>query len=87
MTLSLANSTQVFIFIIFSSIYVCSILWIFGDAATRGTGWKGSILPLVFIVAGILALLMGYNLALLAWPIGYIAWFLLRPSETIELTD
>lgn len=87
MSLSLTNATHVFIFIIFSSIYVCSILWIYGDAATRGAGWKGMILPLLFIVAGTLALLMGYNLALLVWPIGFIAWFFLRPGATIELTD
>jgi len=86
-SLSLTSATQVFIFIIFSSIYVCSILWIYGDAATRGTGWKGAILPLVFIAAGILALIMGYYLALLIWPIGYIAWFFLRSKETIMLTD
>ena len=87
MSLSLTNATHVFIFIIFSSIYVCSILWIYGDAATRGAGSKGMILPLLFIAAGTLALLMGYNLALLVWPAGYIAWFFLRPRETIVLTD
>lgn len=87
MTLSLTNATQVFIVIIFSSFYICSTLWIYGDAATRGMGWKGSILPLVFIVAGTLAFIKGLYLALILWPVGYIAWFSLRPRETIELTD
>ena len=87
MSLSLTNATHVFIFIIFSSIYVCSILWIYGDAATRGVGWRGTVLPLLFIVAGTVALLLGYNLALLVWPIGFIAWFVFRPAETKILTD
>ena len=87
MTLSLTNATQVFVVIIFSSFYICSILWIFGDAATRGMGWKGSILPLVFIVAGTLAFIEGLYLALILWPLGFVGWFLLRPKETVELSD
>lgn len=88
MFLSLTNATHVFIFIIFSSIYVCSILWIYGDAATRGLiGWKGTLLPLLFLVAGTVAMLLGYSWALLVWPIGFIGWFVLRPAETTVLTE
>lgn len=88
MFLSLTNATHVFIFIIFSSIYVCSILWIYGDAATRGLiGWKGALLPLLFLVAGTVAMLLGYSWALLVWPIGFIGWFVLRPAETTVLTE
>ncbi len=80
MSLSLYSATDVFIFIIFCSIYVCSILWIYGDAATRGAGLKGTALPLLFIVAGTIALIFGYNLVLIVWPIGYVLWFFVRPK-------
>lgn len=80
MNLTLSSSLDVFIFIIFCSVYVCSTLWIYGDAATRNAGWKGLILPLLFVVAGTLALLKGEYLALLVWPLGYIGWFIKRPS-------
>ena len=80
MNLNLGNSMDVFLFIIFCSFYVCSILWIYGDAATRNTGWKGLILPLLFVIAGTLALIEGVYSGLLTWPIGYVAWFLKRPS-------
>ena len=87
MNLPLTDATHVFAFIIFSSFYVCSILWIYGDAATRGAGWKGLILPLLFIAAGVLAFINGLYLALLVWPAGYVAWLVLRPARTVELTD
>jgi hypothetical protein len=81
MNFALSSSMDVFIFIIFCSFYVCSVLWIYGDAATRNAGWKGSILPLLFVVAGTLALIKGEYLALVIWPIGYVAWFIKRPAE------
>ncbi len=81
MSLSLASSLDVFIFIIFCSIYVCSVLWIYGDAATRNAGWKGLILPALFIIAGTLALIKGEYLALVVWPLGYVCWFIKRPPE------
>lgn len=76
MPLSFATATEVFIFIIFCSVYVCSILWIYGDAATRNMGGKGAILPLIFVLAATLALTMGLFWALVAWPVGYAAWLL-----------
>ncbi|MBL1140886.1 MAG: hypothetical protein HND53_02545 [Proteobacteria bacterium] len=87
MPISFSNSTEVFIFIILCSVYVCSILWIYGDAATRDMGIKGAILPLIFVIAAALALTKGLFLALLAWPIGYIAWFVLRPATAHVITE
>lgn len=87
MDIPLNNSSDVFFFIIFCSIYVCSTLWVFGDAATRGAGRKGQAIPLIFVLAGALALVKGIYLALLVWPIGYVVWFFIRPKELIELTD
>lgn len=79
MNISLNSSLDVFLFIIFCSVYVCSILWIYGDAATRGAGWKGLLLPLLFIVAGTLALILGISAGLAIWPLAYIGWFIWRP--------
>ncbi len=87
MSLTLTSATDVFIFIIFCSCYVCSILWIFGDAATRAAGMKGMIFPILFVAAGALALIKGIYLALLIWPIGYVAWFYIRPKEEVEQID
>ncbi len=87
MDIPLTSATDVFIFIIFCSIYVCSILWIFGDVATRGGGTKGKIFPLLFVIAGTLALIKGVYLALIVWPVGYVVWFYIRPKTEIELTD
>ena len=87
MSFSFSNSTEVFIFIILCSVYVCSILWIYGDAATRDMGIKGGILPLIFVIAAALALTKGITLALIAWPIGYIAWFVLRPATSHVITE
>ena len=69
MSLSLDNSLSVFIFIILCSIYVCSILWVYGDAATRGmSGLKGSLTAAL--------------IAIVIWPLGFIVWFCKRPSLT-----
>ncbi|MDX1518668.1 MAG: hypothetical protein R3318_01005 [Gammaproteobacteria bacterium] len=87
MDIPLHSATDVFLFIIFCSIYVCSILWVFGDAATRGAGKKGMAFPLVFVIAGALALVKGVYLALAVWPVGYVLWFFVRPKEEIELTE
>jgi len=82
----LYSTMDVFLFIIFSSVYVCSILWIYGDVACRGGG-KGMIIPLLFVLAGALALIKAYYLALLVWPIGFVIWFVMRPKEEIELIE
>ncbi len=87
MDIPLYSATDVLIFIIFCSIYVCSTLWVFGDAATRGAGNKGMVIPLLFVIAGALALIKGVYLALVIWPIGLVVWFVIRPKEEIELTD
>lgn len=81
MSLSLTSSLDVFLFIIFCSFYVCSVLWIYGDAATRNAGWKGLILPSLFVIAGTLALIKGEYMALVIWPLGYVIWFIRRPGE------
>ena len=87
MSIPFSNSTEVFIFIILCSIYVCSTLWIYGDAATRDMGIKGLILPLIFVIAAALALTKGLIAALIVWPIGYIAWFRLRPKSSHVITE
>ncbi|MFT5133103.1 MAG: hypothetical protein ACI9SC_001572 [Gammaproteobacteria bacterium] len=81
MSLPLNSSLDVFMFIIFCSVYVCSVLWMYGDAATRNAGWKGVLLPLLFIIVGTLALIKGEYLALALWPLGYVVWFAMRPAE------
>ncbi len=87
MSFSFSNTIEVFIFIILCSVYVCSILWIYGDAATRDMGIKGGVLPLVFIIAAVLALIKGMMWALLIWPVGYIAWFAMRPKVAHAITE
>ncbi|MCS5629952.1 MAG: hypothetical protein NZ744_03915 [Pirellulaceae bacterium] len=87
MSISFSNPVEVFIFIILCSVYVCSILWIYGDSATRDVGVKGAILPLVFVVAGALALAKGMMLALLVWPVGFIAWFIVRPKRSHVIVE
>ena len=87
MSISFSNSTEVFIFIILCSVYVCSILWIYGDAATRDMGIKGTILPLIFVIAAALALTKGIIIALIAWPVGYIGWFALRPKSSHAIVE
>ncbi|MCG8324853.1 MAG: hypothetical protein MI673_04995 [Thiotrichales bacterium] len=87
MGIPLSSATDVFIFIIFCSIYVCSTLWVFGDAATRGAGIKGMLFPLAFVIAGALALVLGMYPALIVWPIGYVLWFFVRPKDLIELKE
>ena len=66
---------------------MCSTLWIYGDAATRDMGIKGLILPLIFVIAAALALTKGLIAVLIVWPIGYIAWFRLRPKSSHVITE
>lgn len=87
MAVSFVNATGVFLFIIFCSVYVCSILWIYGDGATRDMGHKGLILPFLFIAIGALALIEGIFMALVAWPVGYIAWFAMRPKKSHVIVE
>ena len=87
MSISFSNSTDVFIFIISCSVYVCSILCIYGDAATRHMGIKVALLSLIFVIAAALALTKGMIIAIIVWPIGYILWFLLRPKSSHVITE
>lgn len=87
MSINLTSSLDVFIFIIVCSIYVCSTLWIYGDVATRGAGMKGMMFPLLFVIAGAVALILGYMSVLIIWPVGYVIWFFIRPESEIEQTD
>jgi hypothetical protein len=50
-------------------------------------GAKGAILPLIFVIAAALALTKGMTWVLLVWPIGYIAWFILRPKTSHAITE
>ena len=78
--LSLNTPFQVFVFIIVCSAFVCSILWIYGDAATRGlAGWRGSMLPVALIAVGLSASSM-YLMILALWPVIFAAWLFLRPA-------
>ena len=87
MSLSFGNATEVFIFIMLCSVYVCSALWIYGDAATRDMGIKGLVLPMIFIAAAAMALIFGFLWGLIVWPIGYMAWFVLRPKHSHAITE
>lgn len=87
MSFTFSNSTEVFIFIILCSVYVCSILWIYGDAATRDMGIKGAILPLIFVIAAALALTKGMTWSLLAWPVGFVVWFIFRPKTAHTIVE
>ena len=88
MSLSLNSSLDVFVFIIFCSIYVCSTLWIYGDAVTRNAAIKGLVLVIVFISVGTFVLMTGHKLVLLVWPIIYAIWFCTRPvHESIITSD
>jgi hypothetical protein len=50
-------------------------------------GIKGTILPLIFVIAAALALTKGIMLALIAWPVGYIGWFALRPKSSHVIVE
>jgi len=50
-------------------------------------GIKGGILPLIFVIAAALAITKGMVWALLVWPIGYIAWFYMRPTKSHVITE
>lgn len=82
MSIAFTNASEVFIFILLCSAYVCSCLWIYGDAATRDMGVKGAILPLIFIIAAALFLSLGLYWVLIVWPLGYIGWFIMRPKSS-----
>ncbi len=85
--MSFSNATEVFIFIILCSIYVCSILWIYGDAATRDLGLKATILPFIFVVIAALILTQNWIWLLPIWPIAYVCWFIMRPKDAHVITD
>lgn len=76
---ALNSPLDVFIFILGCSFYICSILWIYGDAATRGFGgWKGSMLPLSLIIVGLVAS-TGIWWLLVVWVVVYAGWWFRRP--------
>lgn len=87
MSISFSNSVEVLIFILLCSCYVCSCLWLYGDAATRDMGVKGAILPLILIAAAALFLTLNFSWALVVWPIGIVAWFVLRPASSHVITE
>ena len=91
MELILNSVFDVFIFIVLCSIYVCSILWIYGDMATRGLeGIKGAAITALIAIPGLIAIpvlvAMPGLIAVLVWPIGFLIWLNERPEE-IELID
>ena len=49
-------------------------------------GAKGAILPLIFVIAAALALMMGVY-AVIVWPIGYAGWFLFRPKSSHAIVE
>ena len=86
MELELNSVTDVFIFIILCSIYVCTILWIYGDMATRGlAGIKGAIIAGLLAIPGFIAIPVFVNdpglIAVILWPIGFLVWISERPEE------
>ena len=97
MSFTFNNAAEVFAFIMFCSVYVCSILWIYGDAATRNMGLKGLILPFILILVIVLIFLGGLfkHLAglelgywpIVIWPMAYIAWFILRPKTAHPIVE
>jgi hypothetical protein len=50
-------------------------------------GIKGTILPLIFVIAAALALTKGMMILLIAWPVGYIGWFALRPKSSHAIVE
>jgi len=50
-------------------------------------GIKGTILPLIFVIAAALALTKGMMMALIAWPVGYIGWFVFRPKGSHVIVE
>jgi len=77
----LDSVADVFVFIVICSVYVCSILWIYGDAATRGlAGVKGSLLPIFLIIVGLVASSVSM-LVFAFWPATFVAWFFRRPPR------
>lgn len=91
MELELNSVTEVFIFIILCSIYVCSILWIYGDMATRGlSGFRGAFVAGLLAIPGFLAIPVLVEspglIAVILWPIGILVWLNERPEE-IELNS
>ena len=86
MELSLDSVYEVFIFIILCSGYVCSILWLYGDMATRGlAGISGSVVVIIIAIPGLIAIPVLVDnpgiIAVLLWPIGFLVWLNERPAE------
>lgn len=86
MELELDNVYQVFIFIILCSAYVCSILWLYGDMATRGmAGIRGAITAGLIAVPGFFAIPVFVAnpglIGVVLWPISVLIWISERPAE------
>jgi hypothetical protein len=84
--LALNSVTDVFIFIILCSGYVCSILWLYGDLATRGlAGLGGAVIAILIAIPGLIAIPVLVEspglIAVLLWPIGFLIWLNERPPE------
>lgn len=85
--ISFDSSVSALLFIVLGSIYVCSILWIYGDAVTRDAGKTGLILPIIYILCGAFILHKGALIVLAVWPIGIAAWFFLRPKNAHAIIE
>lgn len=86
MELELNSVFDVFVFIILCSGYVCSILWLYGDLATRGlAGIGGAIIAILIAIPGPIAIPVLVKspglIAVLLWPITFLIWLNERPAE------
>jgi hypothetical protein len=86
MELALNSVFDVFVFIILCSGFVCSILWLYGDLATRGlAGLRGGFIVLALAIPGLIAIPVLVEspglIAVLMWPLGFLIWLNERPEE------
>ncbi len=87
MALSFDNVYEVFVFILLCSVYVCSILWLYGDAVSRKVPRQGVAFVLLFLLVGSVMLLRGMFWLLLIWLGGYGVWFCIRPAQPVDADD
>ena len=84
--LNLENIFDVFIFVMLSAGYVCSILWLYGDMVMRGLpGYKAVLGTGLIAIPGFFAVLtlvaMPGLISVFVWLIGGLLWLWLRDSE------
>ena len=75
------------VFIFVSAIYVCSLLWLYGDATARQAQRLGVIFVMVFLLLGALVLTQGWLPLTVLWLLGYGLWFVMRPAVVANATD